>query len=171
MSWLSEQHLLKGQTFNEVPGNAPRFPRLRTIVLSLKCNSGGGFYSVCEPTFRFPKGKLHLARVPRPSDVGIFNMPPGTYSPNTFLTSPIFRWTFPLTFSAVPRSRRFGSPAVFPTSSFTLPLASLILPFALSFVLDFILTIRASANRRLAQFKNGKEKRNGRSTIPHASSI
>lgn len=41
-----------------------------------------------------------------------------TYSPNTFLTSPIFRWTLPLTFSAVPRSRRFGSLAVFPTSSF-----------------------------------------------------
>jgi hypothetical protein len=76
MSWLSEQYLSKGQTFNEMPGNAPRFPRLRTIV-SLKCNSGG-FYSVCEPTFRFLKGKLHLARVPRPSNVSIFNMPLGT---------------------------------------------------------------------------------------------
>ena len=65
MSCLSEQYLSKGQTFKEVSGNAPRFPSLRTIV-SLKCNSGGGFYSVCEPTFRFPRENFisHESRVP-----------------------------------------------------------------------------------------------------------
>jgi hypothetical protein len=53
-------------------------PACALLSLSLKCNSGGGSYSVCKPTFRFPKGKLHLARVPRPSNVSIFNMPLGT---------------------------------------------------------------------------------------------
>jgi hypothetical protein len=58
--------------------------------------------------------------------------------PENFLISPTFRWTLPPTFAAVPRSRISRSSLAFPIFSFTLPLASLILPLTLSGVLDFM---------------------------------
>jgi hypothetical protein len=60
------------------------------------------------------------------------------YCPNTFFTSPTLRCILPPAFSAVPRSRKFGLPMALPVSSFTFPFASLIPPWILSFVLDFI---------------------------------
>src|SRR6476659_9577299 len=60
------------------------------------------------------------------------------YLPKAFLTSPTFLWTFPPTFSAVPRSRIPGSFMPSPSFSFSLPVASVVVPSILSFVLDFI---------------------------------
>ena len=60
------------------------------------------------------------------------------YCPNTFFTSPTLRCILPPAFSAAPRSRKFGFPMALPVSSFAFPFASLIPPWILSFVLDFI---------------------------------
>ena len=48
-------------------------PACALLSLSLKCNSGGWLLLCLRTNLALPKGKLHLARVPRPSDVGIFN--------------------------------------------------------------------------------------------------
>ena len=42
---------------------------------------------------------------------------------NTFLTSPTFSWTLPLSFSAVPSASKSGLSVAWPTFSFTLPTA------------------------------------------------
>jgi hypothetical protein len=67
-----------------------------------------------------------------------------SYFPNTFFTSPTLFWTWPATFSAVPRSRRSGLPIAFPASSLIFPFASWIPPWILSVVLEFIHLIRIS---------------------------
>jgi hypothetical protein len=76
------------------------------------------------------------------------------YLPKTFFTSPTFFWIFPLTFSAVPRSRRFGLPDAWPAFSLMVPLASFTLPLILSFVLDFIHRNRLSRPRGMGRAQN-----------------
>jgi hypothetical protein len=70
-----------------------------------------------------------------------------------FFTSPTFRSSLPVTFSAVPRSCKLGFPIAFPASSLTLPVTSFVVPFILSVVLDFILLIRGACFVRFGLFR------------------
>jgi len=73
-----------------------------------------------------------------PTDAAKYAYNFSAYLLNTFLTSPIFFFTLPPIFSAAPRSSKSRLLVTCPAFSFTLPLASSRLPFALSFVLESI---------------------------------
>ena len=146
-------------------------PRLRTIVLSLKCNSGGWLLLCLRTNLPLSQGKTASRTSPASQRCGYFQHAAWDLFPEHFLNLADFPLDFSANFLGCAAIAQVWIPRRFSDFFFHFAFGLVDSAFCPFFRARFHTNDSRFSKSAVGTIEKWEKKRNGRSTIPHASSI